>query len=1037
MKHLISENSRVHLTLASLCAVLAFCLFLGNASLSAQNKGNASYQVTGTVRTEGGESVIGAGVVVKGTLNGTTTDIDGKFSLKVPSESTILQISFMGYVTEDVPLNGRNNIVVTMKEDKNLLEEVVVIGYGTVKKKDLTGSIANVEGKHLADMQSTSLAQALQGSMPGVQVTRSSGLPGASATIRVRGVTTIGDSDPLVIVDGVQVGSMNDVDVDAVENITVLKDAASASIYGARASSGVILITTKRAKPGTLSLDYKGTYGIITRTTHPKMASVTRYMEMLDEIAWNDGGNIAGNDYSIYTKDYIDNYIANNAVNPNEYPITDWDKLLVKKSAPRQKHNVSVTYGNNVVKTKAMLGYEKEDALYYGRSVEDFTSRINNDIKINKYLSASIDMSFEHTYNPNTNVNPLQAAYKYGPNTAAMWADGRIAEGHNGSNTYARLHYGGFSNNTRDYFYGKVSVIFNPFKNFTITGNYAPSIRNSRTKTFSKQVPYYSPDDPTLLMGYITDCTTTSLTEARGEYKTTTKQLLADYKLNINNSHNFTFMAGYEDYHYFFESLSAAGDHFELSDYPYLDRAPLDYISVNGNATENAYVSYFGRATYDFKGKYLLQVNARYDGSSRFYKDNRWGFFPSASFGWVATEEPFVKNLNLDKLNFLKFRASYGTLGNEKIGNYPYQAIMNLNQVLLHNGTTIVSTTTAAQAAYNIKNITWETTKTWNVGLDASMFNSRLSFSGDLFRKDTYDMLLALEIPDLIGYSNPSQNAGKMHTNGWEIQLGWQDRKGPFSYSVSANVSDYKSVMGDLSGIVFDGNQIIRKGSQYNEWYGYVSDGLFQSDEDIANSALLNSNVRPGDVKYKDISGPEGKPDGKITADYDRVLLGGSTPRYQYGGNINFSYKNLGLSMTFQGIGKQKVLMSDDMVYQTVAWYNFPEFYDKSHWSAYNTAEQNANAKYPRLSQLQFVSNNYKMSDFWLFNGAYFRMKNITLNYSIPTKVTEKVDINKVNVFASVTDPFSIDHFPQGWDPENSISAYIARTWNFGVSITF
>jgi hypothetical protein len=236
MKHLISENSRVHLTLASLCAVLAFCLFLGNASLSAQNKGNASYQVTGTVRTEGGESVIGAGVVVKGTLNGTTTDIDGKFSLKVPSESTILQISFMGYVTEDVPLNGRNNIVVTMKEDKNLLEEVVVVGYGTVKKKDLTGSIANVDGKHLADMQSTSLAQALQGSMPGVQVTRSSGLPGASATIRVRGVTTIGDSDPLVIVDGVQVGSMNDVDVDAVENITVLKDAASASIYGARAS---------------------------------------------------------------------------------------------------------------------------------------------------------------------------------------------------------------------------------------------------------------------------------------------------------------------------------------------------------------------------------------------------------------------------------------------------------------------------------------------------------------------------------------------------------------------------------------------------------------------------------------------------------------------------------------------------------------------------------------------------------------------------------------------------------------------------------
>jgi TonB-linked SusC/RagA family outer membrane protein len=1036
MKHLISENSRVHSTLAGLCALLAFCLFSGNVSLFAQNKSN-SYQVTGTVLTESGEAVIGAGVVVKGTLNGTTTDMDGKFSLKVPSENTILEISFMGYVTEEIALNGRSQIKVTMREDKNLLEEVVVVGYGTVKKKDLTGSIANVDGKHLADMQSTSLAQALQGSMPGVQVTRTSGLPGASATIRVRGVTTIGDSDPLVIVDGVQVGSMNDVDVDAVENITVLKDAASASIYGARASAGVILITTKRAKPGTMNLEYNGTYGIITRTKAPQMVSATRYMEMLDEIAWNDGGNIAGNEYPIYSRDYIDNYVVQNAINPNEYPLTDWDKLLINKTAPRQKHRVAVSYGNEIVKTRAMLSYEKEDALYYGRSVEDFTSRVNNDIKINKFLSASIDMSFEHTNNHNTNVNPLQAAYKYGPTTAAMWADGRIADGHNGGNTYARLRFGGFNNNWRDYFYGKVSVVVTPFKDFTITGVFAPSIRNSRTKTFVKQVPYYSADDPTQLEGYINDCLTTSLTEARGDTKSLTKQLLLNYKFDIKNNHHFTFMAGYEDYYYFLDTMSAAGDRFELSEYPYLDRAPSDYLSVAGNATENAYNSFFGRATYDFRGKYLLQLNARYDGSSRFYKDNRWGFFPSASFGWVASEEPFVKNLGLDKLNFLKFRASYGTLGNEKIGDYPYQAIMNLGSTLFHDGTKVVTGSTAAQIAYNIMNITWETTKTWNVGVDATMFNDRLTFNGDLYRKNTYDMLLALEIPDLIGYSNPSQNAGKMHTNGWEIQLGWQDRKGPFTYSVSANLSDYKSVMGDLSGIVFDGNQIIREGSQYYEWYGYKSDGLFQSDEDIANSALLNSNVKPGDVKYKDISGPEGKPDGKITPEYDRVLLGGSTPRYQYGGNINLGYKNFNLSMAFQGLGQHKVLMTADMVYQTVAWYNFPKFYDKSHWSTYNTAEENANAKYPRLSQLQYTANNYKMSDFWLFNGAYFRMKNVTLNYNIPAKLTEKFDIKKMNVYASVTDPFSIDHYPQGWDPEASESAYIARTWNFGVSITF
>ena len=1038
MKHSNSGNARDSRTfLSGLFALLAFCLSTGGSPMSAQNMGNSSFLVSGTVLSEEGESVIGAGVVVKGTLNGTTTDIDGKFSLSVPSDKSVLEISFMGYVTEEVALNGRNAIKVVLKEDKNLLDEVVVVGYGTVKKKDLTGSVANVDGKNLAERQPTSLSQALQGSMAGVQVTRSSGLPGAGATIRVRGVTTIGDSNPLVIVDGVQVSSMNDVDVDAVENITVLKDAASASIYGARASSGVVLITTKRARPGVLNLEYDGTYGIITRTTHPTMVSATRYMEMLNEVSWNDGGNISGNEYPIYTKEYIDNYMANNAINPNEYPLTDWDKLLVEKSAPRQKHRMAVTYGNDVIKTRAMLSYEKEDALYYGRSVEDYNARVNNDIKINKFLSASIDLSFEHSNNKDTNVNPLQASYKYGPTSAALWADGRIAEGHNGGNTYARLHYGGFSNNTRDYFYGKFSFIVTPFKDFTVTGVYAPSIRHSATKTFVKQVPYYSADDPTLFAGYISDCLTTSLTEAKGDMKNLTKQLLLNYKLDIEDAHHFAFMAGYEDYHYFFETMSAGGDKFEVSEYPYLDRAPLDYLSVAGNATENAYISYFGRVTYDFKNKYLLQLNARYDGSSRFYKDNRWGFFPSASFGWVATEEPFIKKLGLDNLDFLKFRASYGSLGNEKIGDYPYQAIMDLGHTLLHSGTTIISTTTASQVTYNIKDITWETTKTWNVGLDATMFRNRLSFSGDIYRKNTYDMLLALEIPDLIGYSNPSQNAGKMHTNGWELQVGWQDRKGPFVYSVSANLSDYKSVMGDLSGIVFDGSQIIRQGSEYYEWYGYVSDGLFQNDEDIAASPLLNSNVRPGDVKYKDISGPDGVPDGKISPEYDRVLLGGSTPRYQYGGNISLGYKNLNLSMAFQGIGKQNVLMSADMVYQTVAWYNFPKFYDESHWSEYNTDAVNASAKYPRLSQLQYTANNYKMSDLWLFSGAYFRLKNVTLNYSIPSKWIERFDVRKMSVYASVSDPLSIDHYPQGWDPENSISAYIARTWNFGVSITF
>ena len=436
----------------------------------------------------------------------------------------------------------------------------------------------------------------------------------------------------------------------------------------------------------------------------------------------------------------------------------------------------------------------------------------------------------------------------------------------------------------------------------------------------------------------------------------------------------------------------------DLADYPYLSRGNLEYKTNTGNASENAYMSFFGRLTYDFKGRYLFQANARYDGSSRFHKDYRWGFFPSASFGWVLSQEPFFKSLDLSAVNFLKFRASYGSLGNEKIGNYPYQAIMDLGHVAMHNGAALESAMTAAQTSYNILDITWETTRTWNVGADATLLQNRLTLTGDYFRKETDNMLLALEIPDLIGYGNPDQNAGKMHTRGWEVQAGWNDRIGNFIYALSAHLSDYKSVMGNLSGIVFDGANIIKEGSEYNEWYGYKSAGLFQNMDDIASSALLNSNVKPGDVKYVDISGADGVPDGKISPEYDRVLLGGSLPRYQYGGNINLGYKHFDFTLTFQGIGKRTCRLTDDMVYQTAQWHNLPKFYAENRWSEFNTPEQNETAKYPRLSQLQYKGNNFAMSDFWLFDGSYFRIKNIGLSYTVPNALLKKIDVSKMRI---------------------------------------
>ena len=336
--------------------LLALTLGLGTAF--AQGK----VTVKGTVLDKEGQSVIGAGVVERGTLNGTTTGSDGSYELTVSSSNAELEFSFVGYETQVVPVGNRSRIDVVLEEDAKLLDEVLVIGYGTVKKKDLTGAVANVDGNKISSIQATGLTQALQGSMPGVQVTRTSGLPGASATIRVRGITTIGDSDPLIIVDGVPVGSLDDVDVDAIDNITVLKDAASASIYGARASGGVILVTTKRAKPGQLHIDYNGSYSILSRTTHPIQVSPTRFMELQNEAQWNDAGNPEGREYFQYEKEFIDNYMANHALYPDDYPLSDWDALMIAKTAPQHKHRLSVSYGNEYIKSQAMLSYANEQS---------------------------------------------------------------------------------------------------------------------------------------------------------------------------------------------------------------------------------------------------------------------------------------------------------------------------------------------------------------------------------------------------------------------------------------------------------------------------------------------------------------------------------------------------------------------------------------------------------------------------------------------------------------------------------------------------
>ena len=1016
--------------------ILSLCAL----SLTAQ----AQIRISGTVADKDGAPVIGAGIVERGTPNGTVSDNDGKFMISVSSDKAVLEISCIGYLNAAVPVSGRSRIDIVLEDDNRLLDEVVVIGYGTVKKKDLTGAISNVDGNKIAAIQGVGLSQALQGSMPGVEVTRTSGLPGAGATIRVRGITTIGDSDPLVIVDGVPVSTINDVDVDAIENITVLKDAASASIYGARASAGVILITTKRAKEGQLHIDYNGSFSMLTRTRHPEQVSPTRFMELQNEANWNDAGNPEGRDYFVYEKDFIENYMANHALDPDAYPLTDWDALMIEKWAPQHKHRVGVSYGNEVIKSRAMLSYENEEALYYGRNVEQYTARLNNDIKINNFISASFDMTFNHKLTNNNQINPVQAAFKYNPIYCAVWSDGTMGPGNNGTNTYARLHAGGFDRTERDAFYGKASLTVTPFKNFTITGVFAPSLRHSAEKDYVQQAYYYR--EPGVLSSTpLAGCTYNTLIESRTDAKTITKQVLVNYSADFGQDHHTTYLLGYEDSYNFSESLVAGSDQMGLAGYPYLDLANLNHLAGDGypagNASDNAYQSFFGRITYDYKGRYLLQANARYDRSSRFAREYRGGFFPSVSLGWVVTEEPFMKNLVGGALNFGKIRVSYGTLGNERIGNYPYQSLIKFDSTPMWSSpSSIASMVTAAQTAYSIYDITWETTKTWDVGIDLTMFKNRLSIVGDIYHKDTYGMLLSRKIPDVLGYTDPQDNIGQMYTNGWEIQVGWQDRKGDFSYAVSANLSDYTSIMGDLGGYQSLGSNIIKEGVEYNAWYGYRSGGLFLTQEQLDNAAKLYSTVGLGNIQYLDISGPDGVPDGIVNATYDREVLGSSMPHYQYGGNIKLGWKNWDLSMAFQGIGKVLAWKGQAMIFRDGDAYTFPVEYDKHYWSYYKSDEENAKALYPRATLTNSAKNDYEQtSDYWLFNGGYFRMKNITLSYTLPGRITKALKMQTLRVYCSATDPFSIDSFPQGWDPESysNLSAYMTRTFTLGAQITF
>lgn len=925
-------------------------------------------KVKGVVKNLSGETLPGVTVMVNGSTNGTITDTNGSYSLSnVPSNGT-LAFSFVGMKKVEVPVNGKAEINAVLEDETIGLEEVVAIGYGTARKSDLTGAVASVQGETLTKRSAQQLSTAMQGQMAGVQVTRSSGAPGASATVRVRGITTLSNNDPLVIVDGVP-SSLNDVVSADVETMTVLKDAASASIYGSRAAAGVILITTKRAKQNQFSFDYNYEHGIDRPTTQPTNGDVIDWMNVQNEVKWNDG---ASSPYSQYSQETIGSWLNNNATDPWHYPNTDWVDLILKKSTSHEQHMLSVSGGTEKLRTKSTFNYQKGDGYYENKSYERFAGRINNDYKIADWITANLDIDFSKSTSISpSQVNPIYLAYLVAPYYTPRWEDGRYADVKDGANALAALQKGGTNNLDYYKFGGKAQFDITPLDGLTLTAIFAPRYSFTKGKRFSRAVPVYYENGSTTNAQWHK---TTNLEESRNDNSSFTTQFYGNYQKKWGD-HSFSAMAGYEGHSNKWENLGASRTNYLLDKYPYLNIGPEDYQYNSGGAGHNAYESVFGRLMYSFKNKYMIQGNVRTDGSSRFSEDFRWGTFYSASAGWVVSEEPWFKNNVVD---YLKLRGSIGQLGNERIGSeFPYQAAISFGNSYMYDKTTqsVSAVQNAAQVYYAFKDITWETTTTEGVGLDLNVLDSRLRFSGDYYYKKTSDMLLTLGFPSYAGFSAPQQNAGDMYTKGWDAELSWSENLGDFWYSISANLSDYRSKMGYLGDKrTIDGNYIYEEGSYYYEWYMYKTDGLFQTSADLLDEngvkyPTLTANDKAGNIKYIDTN------DSKTINSDDKVRLGNSLPEYLYGGNIAMGWKGFDFNLSFQGVGHQRVLFNSAWIQPLKEqWGAVPELLLGNYWSQHNTEEQNLKAKYPRLTYTN-TTNTFTGSDYWLFNGAYFRVK--------------------------------------------------------------
>lgn len=956
----------------------------------------------GLVKDATGESVIGASVVVKGTTNGTITDFDGNFSLDGIKKGDVIVISYVGYQTQEIKWNG-SPLNVILKEDSKTLSEVVVVGYGTQKKANLSGSVAMVDSKELENRPIQNVSSGLQGLMPGVAITGTNGAPGQDAgKIRVRGIGTLNEAGPYILVDGIETGTLSAVDPNDIESISVLKDAASAAIYGSKAANGVVLITTKRGKTGQTKISYSGYLSFQNATNMIERMGSYEYASLLNQALEAEGMSKRFNDTEL--QKFKDG-------NDPLYPDTDWYDLAYKTGV-QHRHNVNINGGSENVKYMASLGYLNQTGILPNAGREQFNARTNLDMKINKRLSARMNLSFIKN-----DYSDASSAYYGGSsdqiirqlNLIAPWIVARYDDGTWGTisdgSPIAWLDSGMKVNRDNYNFSGMAAVDYEIFDGLKLTlqGAYVNNLQNYNY--FQKYIKYNEnkESDPS------------QLDERFYKWDRTNYDALLNYNKNFGK-HNIKGLLGWHTEKYNYKYQKAVRKKFPNNELTDMNAGDASTQSNEGYTAELAMISWFARINYDFAGKYLLEANIRADASSRFAEGHRWGYFPSFSGAWRISEEAFMESAKDSWLSGLKIRASWGQLGNQDALSgsnndyYPALNTYNLDSKYAFGGSL---NSGYYQRKYRLETISWEKASTWGVGVDFTLFN-KLNGSLDYYNRKTTGIIMDVTVPKEFALDAYKDNVGSMRNSGIEINLSYNTKIGQVDFGIAGNFSYNKNEILDLGG--GDPNKYLdatngysqrnKVGEAMNSYYIYRADGFFNSQEEADAYTAKYGNpfgktFKAGDLRYVDTN-----KDGKLTAD-DREYCGSSDPKIIYGFNINAGWKGIDLSLMFNGAAGVKRLFDGYEVYG-----NFSG--DAAHpatiWRDAWTPD-NHDASMPRIfyDTNSASSSRSVQSDFWLQDTSYLRLKNLQLGYTLPKGWLNSVGVENIRIYYSVENLLTFD----------------------------